>query len=349
MSARDEPATAAHTSANTDASVSATAGEAFLRAFVARAGASKVLGYQAFVDLALFDPEVGYYMQSRPRIGYGTGTDFFTASTSGPVFGELVVAACRHRLGAADPTQYTFVEIGAESDGGILAEVKHPFGAVKTVRLGQTLDLSGRCVVFSNELFDAQPFRRFRYRNTHWVELGVALQGDRLHEVELAEVEGPMGPLILPDAAPPGYTLDAPISAVKLLGAIVRQPWSGLFVAFDYGKTWRELIEACPAGTARAYFRHTQTNDLLARPGQQDLTCHVCWEWLEGALAEARFTSVSVDTQESFFIRNAESYIAAAIAADAATLTARKQSLLQLLHGAHLGQKFQVLHGRREA
>ena len=40
---------------------------------------------------------------------------------------------------------------------------------------------------------------------------------------------------------------------------------------------WADLIGDRPAGTARAYYRHEATRDLLARPGEQDLTCHVCW------------------------------------------------------------------------
>ena len=62
-----------------------------------------------------------------------------------------------------------------------------------------------------------------------------------------------------------GYLIDAPFAATALAEKIAGQSWTGLFVAFDYGKSWRELIEAAPAGTARAYHRHTQSNDLLAR------------------------------------------------------------------------------------
>ena len=68
---------------------------AFLERFHARAAAAQdgVVRFDAFVDLALYDPVVGYYRQNRPRVGYAPGTDFYTASTSGPLFGELVSAA----------------------------------------------------------------------------------------------------------------------------------------------------------------------------------------------------------------------------------------------------------------
>ena len=51
--------------------------------------------FARFMELALYHPVVGYYQRDRVRIGLGGRTDFFTATTSGPMFGELVSAACR--------------------------------------------------------------------------------------------------------------------------------------------------------------------------------------------------------------------------------------------------------------
>ncbi len=304
--------------------------------------------FARFMELALYDPVVGYYRRDRSRVGYAPGTDFFTASTSGPIFGELIAAACTTLLGSErNPRDYTFVEIGAETDAGVLASVAHPFGALRTIGVGEPAVLDGRCVVFSNELFDAQPFRRFVFRHGAWRELGVALQGEAFAEVEV-EVASPSPFTFLPPAASEGYRIDAPLAATTLAAQIAGQPWTGLFVACDYGKSWRELTAAAPAGTARAYFRHTQSNDLLARPGEQDLTCHVCWDWLAAALASAGLDSPLVESQEAFFIHHAAAFIAATSAAQAAQFSQRKLALMQLLHPAHLGQKFQVLHALRE-
>lgn len=317
----------------------------FAAAFVARSGAAGVLSFADFMALALYHPQLGYYRQARPRVGRGQGTDFYTASTSGAVFGELVTAACVALLGSEDAArQHVFVEIGAEPGGGVLNGVAHPFASARTVRVGEPITLTGSCVVFSNELFDAQPIRRFVRRCHAWRELGVTLRGDALHETEL----GNSTETWLPEDAPDGYVFDAPRAAVALADAIVAQPWSGLFVAFDYGKSLAELATATPAGTARAYFQHTQSNDLLARPGEQDLTAHVCWDWLINALADSGFATPTVESQEAFFIHHAGLYLSQAMAAEAARLSQRKLALLQLLHPSHLGQKFQVLHARRE-
>jgi SAM-dependent MidA family methyltransferase len=242
-----------------------------------------------------------------------------------------------------DPGRHVFVELGAErGSNGILTGVTHPFLAVKTQHLGDTLSLSGECVVFSNELFDAQPCTRSVFRGGRWVELGVELRGDALQEVEL---ETPP-PSVPPDATE-GYHFDQPHAAAALAGAIAGQPWQGLFVAFDYGKTLEALTHESPGGTVRAYYRHAQTNNILDRPGEQDLTCHVCWDWISDALRQHGFAEPTLSFQEAFFIRNAGEFIAHISAADAARFSQRKLALLQLLHPSQMGQKFQVLHAMR--
>ncbi len=301
--------------------------------------------FAQFMQLALYHSQVGYYHARRSRVGYEPGTDFFTATSSGSLFGELVASACVHLLAHRDPKDFTFVEIGAEKSGGVLKEVAQRFGAQRLVHLGEPLELTGKCVVFSNELFDAQPFRRFVSRDGTWRELGVALRGGELHEVELLPQPTEVN---LPSPTSQDYVFDAPIAASDLAAKIAAQPWTGLFVACDYGKSWRELSEDQPAGTARAYYRHQQSNHLLERPGEQDLTCHICWDWLSAALQNHGFRGPSLESQEAFFIRHAADFIAATSTAEAGHFSQKKLGLLQLLHPSHLGQKFQVLHALRD-
>lgn len=318
---------------------------AFAAAFADRAGSRDALPFAGFMELALFHPQLGYYRRDRTRVGYAEGTDFYTASSSGEIFGEMIADACTSLLGGADRAkEHVFVEIGAENGGGVLSGVTHPFAGVRIVRVGEPLEISGPCVVFSNELFDAQPVRRFVRRGGDWRELGVRLQGHELAEVELDAVNEPW----LPTEAPESYVFDAPRAAADLATMIAIQPWTGLFVAFDYGKSLAELAAATPAGTARAYYRHTQSNDLLDRPGEQDLTAHVCWDWLSAALATKGFPSPSLESQEAFFIRHAGAFLAKTMAEEAGRTSRRKLALMQLLHPSHLGQKFQALHARRE-
>lgn len=302
--------------------------------------------FKRFMELALYDPAWGYYRQPRQRIGHGASSDFYTATTSGAVFGELIVEAAANlieaRGGRVD--EFAFIEVGAESPGGALADVAHRFGGTRCVRLGAPLAFSGRCVVFSNELFDAQPCARYVRTAAGWSEVWVEAAEDRLREVVLP-LDSP--PPYLPDGAPEGYRFDAPREAGALAARIAAEPWRGLFLAFDYGKSLAELAADTPAGTARAYYRHTQSRHLLARPGDQDLTCHVCWDWIAEALRVHGFEVDPVRSQESFLVTHAAAALQRLLAAEAARFSPRKQSLLQLLHPAHLGRKFQVLSAWR--
>lgn len=316
-----------------------------LEALRLRARGRKALSFAEFMDVALYDPTEGYYRKGGPRIGYAPGTDFLTATASSPLFGRLVVAACTRLLGGESPAAFEFVEIGAEGGAGILRGHPHPFRSARVVGIGEPLRIEGPSIVFSNELFDAQPFRRFRFYGGGWRELGVLVSADGLSEVEMAP--GESLPRELPHAAAEGYVIDAPLASADLARSIAAQPWSGLFLAFDYGKPWEEIAHGTPSGTARAYRRHAQGNDLLAFPGDQDLTCHVCWDWIAEALRGSGFGEAHVESQEAFFTRHAGGFIEALAASEAGRVSRDKLSLLQLIHPANMGHRFQALWALR--
>jgi len=334
----------------TDRSPSAPSPE-FLAAFRREAGPGGVLSFARFMSLALYDPAAGYYAGGRTRIGRESRTDFFTAASLGPVFGELVAGAAAALLGPRTAAAHTWVEIGAEPPGGgVIAGVAQPFAAATTIGLGQTLTLPPRAVVFSNELFDAQPFHRLIRQPEGWCETGVALRAGALEEAALPELTPEVRAVRdrLPADVPEGYRIDLPLAAADLADRIAALPWTGLFVAFDYGKSWSELATETPSGTARAYFRHRQGDDLLARPGGQDLTCHVCWDWISAALAAHGFPAPMLESQEAFLVHHAAPVLSRLVTAEAGRFSDRKLGVQQLLHPAHMGQKFQVLWARRD-
>src|SRR5688572_33100723 len=88
----------------------------FLAVFRAQSDRGGQMTFAKFMELALYHPEVGYYRKAQRRVGYAPGTDFFTASTSGAIFGELVAAGCARLLETAggDPGRHSLGEVGAE-------------------------------------------------------------------------------------------------------------------------------------------------------------------------------------------------------------------------------------------
>lgn len=306
--------------------------------------------FARYMELAMYHPTAGYYTRDFKRVGRDEKADFFTATTFSPVFGELVIAAAAKLLAPAKIADYTFVEVAAEPGGGILRDLPHPFAGYQTISYGQPFVFPAQSVVFSNELFDAQPFHRAVWREGRWRELGVALHGRHLREVELPEFSAALAAYAdrLPKTADENYHIDLPIGTVPILERLVGPKWSGLFLAFDYGKFWAELAEHTPAGTLRTYHRQKMGSDLYARPGKQDITGHICWDWLEDGLVRAGFGETRVDSQESFFMNQASEALAAITKAEASSFSPRKRMVMQLLHPANMGQKFQALHALRK-
>lgn len=302
------------------------------------------LRFDAFVEIALYHPAFGYYQRDSSRVGRSETSDFYTAGSIHPLFPKLVVEACSQLLGS-DAHHHTFVEIGAEPDDSLLREVRHPFADTRTLRIGDSQNLSGPCVVFSNELFDAQPFRRFVCHGGGWQERFVRIHPDGNLSEELRPIDAV--DIGLPLHCNEGYQLDLPTGARSLCRQIVDQPWHGLFLAFDYGLSWNELCSLRPQGTARAYKRHRQHSDLLENPGEQDITLHICWDHLETILESAGFYPVKMQTQESFFMHHSSGLIGGILTDQAGRFATQRQSLKELIHPQHLGRKFQVLHGLR--
>lgn len=316
----------------------------------ARTGGDGPVSFAEYMDVALFDAEVGYYAARRARVGKGGSTDFYTATTFAGVFAPLVVAAAERLVGGAEAAKsHAWVEIGAEPERALLDGVAHPFAGAACVRLGEAGGIPARAVVFSNELFDAQPFHRLIWRAGAWREMGVAWRSGPLAWTELPALSGELAPVAgrLPVSSEDGYTLDLPWRAVRLLEKIAAPGWRGLFLAFDYGRTWQQIAEEYPQGTGRAYLAHRQSGDLLALPGNQDLTCHVCWDWLEEALRRAGFQTVRRESQEAFFVKHAAAAIENLVQREPNPMAPARSQLKHLLHPALMGHRFEALWGLR--
>ena len=89
-------------------------------------------------------------------------------------------------------------------------------------------------------------------------------------------------------------------------------------------------------GTLRAYRGHTVNDDLLASPGEQDLTAHVNFAVLQAAGEAAGLRTVELSSQERFLTRVAAELPGGWTAADT-------RQLRTLVHPGHLGRAFRVL------
>lgn len=308
-----------------------------------------IISYYDFIGALLYDPEIGYYRKDKKRVGYSSATDFYTAESLYPLFQELLLNAFQTILGKNSLSEYTFIELGAEPESKTVEFFKNHFKDAYCIRFMDTFQFPEKSIVFSNELFDAQPFFRLIFKNGKWQEKVVCLKengiSESLRTAISPELEGWLERL--PNPHMEGYQIDIPLGAEKLFEPIAHAMKEGLLMAFDYGKSWENLIYETPQGTARGYYQHTQVNNLLQNLTHQDITCHICWDMLIEILKNEGYQNIVLESQESFFVKNSTNVIEKIINRQMKSLNKERQTLMELLHPGQMGQKFQVLRGVR--
>ena len=319
-----------------------------LDAFARRLGKRSAMPFDEYVEFALYDGQTGYYATNQERVGRSAQSDFLTSSSFGGIWGELILNACGHILQDENLNRYTFVEIAAEPGQFVLSEVNHPFHQTKIIRLGDPFDIPSPAIVYSNEWLDAQAFKRFLFNpeDGRWQEKGVTLENGSFRETAMASSLSSPTPGFPEDYTQP-YLIDWPSGSIDALERLCAQKWSGLFLTFDYGLGKEILLKERPLGTARSYHRHKMGSDLLSKVGEQDLTCHLCWDELVAVLENSEFTHPQLVSQESFLMNHASDKIKEFLTADSGGPTSKTQVLKELIHPLHMGNKFQALWALR--
>jgi SAM-dependent MidA family methyltransferase len=161
----------------------------------------------AFMDLALYDPEFGYYARAAQRSG--RAGDFFTSVDVGPLFGELLEVQLAE-MASSPVSSFDLVEVGA-GNGRLSADIlraanRRDPAFYQSVRLhlveasaaaraaqiatlgdvaerltysGPALPESFEGVLIANELLDALPVHQVVMRANGLREVYVATNGER--------------------------------------------------------------------------------------------------------------------------------------------------------------------------
>ncbi|PZV39131.1 class I SAM-dependent methyltransferase [Mesorhizobium kowhaii] len=281
-----------------------------------------------YMALCLFDPEDGYYTTREP---FGAAGDFITAPEISQMFGELVAVWLYQAWLAGDqPLPATIAEIGPGrgtlmkdmlrtlsrldpdlANGATFAmiETSPRLTQVQQQTLGatplaigwhETIDTLPRQPLFivGNELFDAVPIRQFVRAGAGWRERMVGL--DETNELRFFAGAGSVDPTLLPDDAtdaPQGAIVEVAPARAALMAAIAeriaRHGGAGLFI--DYGH-----LQPGVGDTLQALRRHDH-EDVLANPGEADLTTHVDFAAL-AATVRAHGLDAHLSTQGDFLL-----------------------------------------------
>lgn len=309
--------------------------------------------YRDFIDIVLYHPAHGYYIQKKQRVGRTSQTDFYTSESLGKVFTELVLDAAQNLLKNKDLSSYHFIEIGAEPESSLLSQVdEHPFIQESVIRQGDAIEINDEPIIlFANEWLDALPFHRLIFLNGQWYEKAITLNSqDNLEETLLDKLSEPIQSISnrLPTEMINGYQMDISPETRNQIQSIVDQKWTGLVMLFDYGKTWNEISSEMPNGSARTYFKHKQGTDLLENPGNHDITFDICWDLIQETFDKNKTIQSQLHSQEAFFVNHSQNRIKEILNQTQFTFSRDKQTLLELIHPANMGQKFQTLHALRK-
>ena len=297
--------------------------------------------FRRFMEVALYHPEHGYYRRARDP--FGKGGDFYTAEQIQPVFGILMAARIRQFYRAmGEPAGFTVVELGAgrREMADALGEWRY---VPITIDAGRLPD--GFCgVIFSNEFFDALPVEVALFQDGAFQEQRVIFDGGRFQWRTSGPVREEVNHYLRRYFAPPedGRWYEANLEAMQWMERIARSLQHGRVVTIDYGFTRGESVRF-PAGTLTGYRRHTAHADVLAEPGERDITAHVNFTALEegGAvqgLAMERFEPLA---QTILAAGEPDQFAAVLDAADDSERLRRRMQLKTLLFG--MGEAFRVL------
>jgi NADH dehydrogenase [ubiquinone] 1 alpha subcomplex assembly factor 7 len=338
-----------------------------------RIGREGPLTIAAFMEEALLNPAHGYYTTRDP---FGLRGDFVTAPEISQMFGELIGAWCAvvwQGLGRPDPI--LLVELGpgrgtlmadllraAHTAPGFNAAVRvhlveispalracqraalegAPLSAPPTWHEGFATVPDGPLLVIANEFFDALPIRQLQRAEGAWRERLVDLD----EEGNLRFVLSPPTPaeVLIPRElrdAPEGAVVEVSPTGIGFAHAvaarIVRDRGAALII--DYGHP-----ESACGDTLQAVKGHAP-HEVLADPGDADLTAHVDFAALARAAHEAGATVFGPIPQGAFLARLGLAARAQALSAraTAAQIEAIDAAVRRLTDAAAMGALFKVL------
>ncbi len=310
---------------------------ALLAAEIERSGP---IPFRRFMEVALYHPACGYY--ARGRDVFGKHGDYYTAEQIQPVYGILIDSLAEmlaEDSGLGDRFQVVELGAGRAEMAPYLARWHY-----LPVEVGDAMPGAIRGLIFANEFFDALPVDVAVRRGTrfHQVQVG-------LHAGGFVWVEGPPVPPEQDEylrryagAAEEGARVEVALEALRWVERIARSLAEGWLLVVDYGYTARELVRF-PEGTLMSYRRHRAYEDVLAEPGERDITAHVPFSALEDHARRFGLEPLRLESLASLVLRIGERDRFARVleAPTEAEALRRRFELKSLLFG--MGESFRTL------
>ncbi len=301
------------------------------------------LTFCEWMKAALYDPHEGYYCRA-DRLRWGREGDYRTSPERSSLFAATLAryfARLYAELGR--PAAWTILEPGAGEGhfaSGLLQGLQkffpdvyaatsyvideasrdsitrarerlQPFAdRIQFRRLDEVAIDHG--VVFSNELLDSFPVHRITLNDGAFKEFYVTAGEDGnfqwLVDTASAALSERLKVYFDKVGMRPaeGRVVEVGLEIEEWLRRVAARIRTGYVVTVDYGASAADLYSRLAAndGTVRGFQRHQFVDDLLARPGEHDLTTTVNWDFVKSAGASVGLEFVELTRQDQFLLNN---------------------------------------------
>jgi SAM-dependent MidA family methyltransferase len=345
-----------------------------LRAIDAEGGS---IGFDRFMDMALYHPALGYY--HGPSRKFGSAGDFVTAPEISPLFAWCLARQCApvlEKVGAADilefgagsgalaaellaelerlnalPDQYCILELSGE-----LAERQSELLRMRLPhllpRVSWLKSLPGdgfRGVILANEVLDAMPVKCFALRAGGIQERRVGHDADggliwverQADAAVAAHVQNIVGSL--PEPLDDGYCSEINLTLGPWVAALAERVERGLLLITDYGYARREYYHPQRRqGTLLCHYRHRSHDDPFFYPGLQDISANVDFTAVAEAGAAAGFKLLGYTSQAQFLMSSGIHDFSSRAGSEMERLEFAQQVKRLTLPG-EMGERFQIM------
>jgi SAM-dependent MidA family methyltransferase len=338
------------------------------------------ISFCQFMEMALYDPEEGYYMASHKQ--FGEGGDFATSTEFHPLFGKMVAKQLAQMLGGfPQGIPLSLVEMGAgKGDLGelilqffeehyphlyerIIYEVVERSPALRACQGKRLRDYEQkgkvawfenlkalknprRGCLFSNELVDSFPVHRVQIIKGEIKEIFVTIE------------KGQWVESLLPPSTPAlenyfkrlgihlaeGAIAEVNLKAMDWMKEVGELLDSGYVMTVDYGYPAKQLyVPGRRKGTLMCYYRHGVEENPYTRIGLQDITSHVDFSSLVLEGKKAELEVLGFTDQLSFLMGLGISQEMEAMVKEKGPETLEFQRAKALLLPERMGKVFKVL------
>lgn len=303
----------------------------------------KRLTFYEFMDLALYEKELGYYTKNKGKIG--KNSDFYTSTSVNSIFGRIIAKSFIElfaEIGNNNRDGIFLLEVGG-GDGRLAADILDEYRnnnqeiyhnltyymleispyhrLAQAERLQEHLEhvqwVSGfselpkgfQGIIFSNELLDAFPVHRVVHKHGELKELYVAYDEETQSFQEISdELSNPrLGAYFLEQGITlkEGQLAEVNLAAIDWLNSAAVALDKGYILTIDYGYPASELYASHRhLGTLMCYHQHLANDNPYQNIGDQDITAHVNFSILEDVGRKLSLEKVWFTTQSTFLINN---------------------------------------------